>query len=78
MHAPIPRMLYVQVDIACKEKVEEHNYATSYKFIVEQSKSSGLVHLFSIFGPRYRKLMYTASQFIFTLVAVHLAYLCYF
>lgn len=65
------------VDVACREKVEKQEYATSYKYIVEKSEGSMMVQLFSVFGPKYRKPVYIASQFIYTLLSVHLAYFCY-
>ena len=66
-----------QVEVIRKEKVEKRNYATSYKYIVEKSKGSLYVRIFSLLGPKYRKLMFISSQLVYTTIAMTIAYFCY-
>ena len=66
-----------QVEIAFAKKVQKHDYATSYRYIVEKSQKSLMVQLFSMCGHRYRKVMFIVFQFFYTLVFIHLAYFSY-
>ena len=69
--------MFAQVEFMFKEKVEKRNYATSYKYMIEKSKGSLYVRIFSIFGPKFRKLMFWAWQFLYTSIAIYLAQFSY-
>lgn len=67
----------IQVEVWRKKRVEERQYETSYKWIVEKAKQGFLYQLFGVFGPKYRKLMYIIWQFIYTTAAILIGYSCY-
>lgn len=72
--------LLFQVELWRASKVKERDYATSIKWIVEQSKAKRgfLYHLFFMFGPRYQKPMFIMWQFIFTSVSILPTYYFYY
>lgn len=69
--------IYEQVEIWRKKRVEERQYETSYKWIVEKAKQGYLYKIFGIFGPKYRKLMFVLWQFIYTTAAMLIGYSCF-
>lgn len=60
-----------------KKHVEERQYETSYKWIAERAKKGFLYHIFGVFGPKYRKLMFITWQLIYTTAAILIGYSCY-
>ena len=70
----------LQVEVLKARKVREKDYVTSYKWMVEQSKSKRgfLYKLFSIFGPKYRKFTFFLVQFVFTSISILPTYYLYF
>ena len=68
---------FTQVEVWRKKRVEERQYETSYKWIVEKAKKGFLYQIFGVFGPKYRKLMYIIWQFIYTTAAILIGYSCY-
>jgi hypothetical protein len=66
--------LKVQVEIWRKERVNERQYETSYKWLAEKTTQGILYQLFSIIGAQYRKPMFILWQFIYTTIAVLISY----
>lgn len=64
----------LQVEVWRKKRVEERQYTTSYKWIVEQAKQGFLYKIFGVFGPKYRKLMFVLWQFVYTTAAMLIGY----
>ena len=57
--------------------MERYGYPTSYSYLITERRSKFLVPLVYPFPPQYRKLVYMALQFAFTILFLPLAYLCY-
>lgn len=62
--------MIIQMEIWRKERVNERQYETSYKWLAEKTTEGVLYQLFSMFGARYQKLMFIVWQFIYTTIAV--------
>ena len=67
----------MQVEVWRKDRVEERQYETSYKWMAEKATQGIFYQLFSIFGARYKKLMFIVWQFIYTIVTILIGYNCY-
>ena len=67
----------MQVEMWRKKRVEERQYETSFKWLAEKTTQGILYQLFSMFGAQHRKLMFIMWQFIYTTIAVLIAYNCY-
>ena len=76
----MPKLFSFQVEVLKARKVKEKDYFTSYKCMVERSKNKRgfLYSLFSIFGPKYRKLTFILVQLVFTSISILPAYYFYF
>ena len=70
--------MIIQVEVWRKERVNERQYETSYKWLAEKTTEGIFYQLFSMFGVRYRKLMFIVWQFIYTTIAVLISYNSYY
>ena len=73
----LPPSLPLQVYFWRHERIERREYETSYRSLVEKAKRGFVYQLCGVLGPRYRRHLFVALQFIYTLLSMLLSYPCY-
>ena len=69
--------IILKVEVWRKQRVDERQYETSYKWLAEKSTQGILCRLFNMCGAQHRKLMFIVWQFIYTTITILIGYCSY-